>query len=103
MYFFFIDFDNLVSLVFSHLLSKIRSFERDHTTDDCVSDEAFIIHEFVRRERGHSVQEQVGGRLEVPYGHTVDTAVNLEAVPPIPITTFLDQTGERGYDIVNSA
>lgn len=74
------------------LLSKVGSLERNHANIDGVGDKGLVVHQFVGGKGGHSVQEQLGCLLKVPDGHTVQTLIDLQPVPPVPVTTFLNQT-----------
>ena len=80
---------------FSYLFTEVRPFQGDHAHVDCVGDEGLVVHELVGGEGGDCVEEQLCSLLEVPDGHTVQTLVDLQAVPPVPVSPLLDKAAER--------
>ena len=80
----------------SYLFPQVRPLQGDHANVDRVCYEGLVVHELVGGEGRHRVQEELGSLLEVSDGHTVQALVHLETIPPIPVSTFLDQT-EQSY------
>lgn len=74
-----------------YLLAEVGSLEGDHADVDCVGDKSLVVHELVGGEGGDGVEEELGGLLEVPDGHAVQTLVDLQAVPAVPVATLLDE------------
>lgn len=76
----------------SHLLPEVRPLQRDHAHVDGVRDERLVVHELVRGEGGHGVEEKLGGLLEVSDGDAVQALIHLQAVPPVPVSALFNQT-----------
>lgn len=75
-----------------HLLPQVRPLQRDHAHIDGVRDERLVVHELVRGEGGHGVQEKLGCLLEVSDGDAVQTLIDLQTVSPVPVSALFDQT-----------
>lgn len=74
-----------------YLLAEVGSLEGDHADVNCVGDKRLVVHELVGGEGGDGVEEELGGLLEVPDGHAVQTLVDLQAVPAVPVAALLDE------------
>ncbi len=48
-----------------------------------------VVHQFVAREGGDSLEEKVSGFAKVAHGHRVEAFVNLQPIPAVPIATLL--------------
>lgn len=77
-----------------YLFTEIRPFEGDHADVHCVCNKGLVIHELIRGEGGDCVEEELRCLLEVSDGHTVQTLVDLEAIPPVPVSPLLDKARE---------
>lgn len=55
----------------------------------------FVVHQFIRGEGGNGVEEEGGSRFEVTDRHVVGSLVHLQSVPPVPVTTLIDQPGGK--------
>ncbi|KAG7229581.1 hypothetical protein INR49_012596 [Caranx melampygus] len=77
---------------FDHI---VRPFEGDHADVDSVGNESLVVHELVGGEGGHCVEEQLSSLLEVPDGHTVQALVDLQAIPPVPVSPLLNKAAEE--------
>lgn len=86
--------------MFSYLFTKVGSFQGDHADIDGVSDKGFVVHEFIGGECRHCVEEELSSLLEVPDGHAVKTLVNLQTVPPVPVTPLLNEAVEAKIILV---
>lgn len=78
-----------------YLFAEVGPFQGDHADVNCVGDKRLVVHELVRGEGGDGVQKKLGGLLEVPDGHAVQTLVDLQAVPPVPVPALLDEAAQR--------
>lgn len=79
-----------------YLFAEVGPFEGDHADVDCVGDKRLVVHELVGGERGDGVEEELGGLFEVPDGHAVQALVDLQTVPPVPVTALLNEAvGKR--------
>lgn len=76
----------------SHLLPEVRPLQRYHAHVDGVRDESLVVHELVRGEGGHGVEEKLGGLLEVSDGDAVQALIHLQTVPAVPVSALFDQT-----------
>lgn len=77
-----------------YLLAEVGPLEGDHADVNCVGDKRLVVHELVGGEGGDGVEEELGGLLEIPDGHAVQTLVDLQAVPAVPVATLLDEAAE---------
>lgn len=77
--------------------TKVGTLEGNHAHVDCIGDKSLVVHELVRREGGNGVEEELGGLLEIPDGNAVQTLVDLESIPPIPVSPlFNEAAGKTG-------
>lgn len=74
-----------------YLLAEVGPLEGDHADVNGVGDKRLVVHELVGGERGDGVEEELGGLLEVPDGHAVQTLVDLQTVPAVPVAPLLDE------------
>lgn len=81
-----------------YLLTEVGPLEGDHADVNCVGDKRLVVHELVGGERGDRVEEELGSLLEVPDGHAVETLVDLQTVPPVPVTALLDEAATQTVD-----
>lgn len=79
----------------ANLFTKVGPLQSNHTDVDSVGDEGLVVHEFVGGEGGDRVQEELCRLLEVPDGHAVQSLVDLQTVPPVPVTSLLNKAVER--------
>lgn len=79
-----------------YLLTEVGPLEGDHADVNCVGDKRLVVHQLVGGERGDGVEEELGGLLEVPDGHAVQTLVDLQTVPPVPVAPLLDEAAREG-------
>lgn len=77
-----------------YLLAEVGPLEGDHADVNGVGDKRLVVHELVGGERGDGVEEELGGLLEVPDGHAVQTLVDLQTVPAVPVTPLLDEAAK---------
>ena len=81
-----------------HFVSELWSWQSDHGGKDGVDDERVVVHQLVRSERGHCVQELLGSCLEVSHQDGAQALVDLETVSSIPVTALFDKSDKRRSD-----
>lgn len=79
----------------SHLFTEVRPFKGDHADVNRVGNKGLVIHEFIRSEGGDCVEEELSCLLEVSDGHTVQTLVDFQTIPPVPISPLLNKARKR--------
>ena len=79
----------------TNLISLLGSWQGNHAAKHSVSDEGFVVHEFVRGEGSDSVQEKWGSHLKVPDGHAVGASVYLKPVSPVPVTSLVNEAANK--------
>lgn len=78
----------------SYLFTEVRPFEGDHADIDGVGDKGLVVHELVGGEGGDRVEEELRSLFEVPDGHTVQALVDLQTIPPVPVSPLLNEAVE---------
>ena len=87
------------------LLLEVDAVDGHGGHEDSVKDEVVVCAEFVGSEGGEALEEE-GGRLrEFADGRVVEGLVDLEPVPPVPVTALLDHAvcGTTRHDRVRRA
>jgi hypothetical protein len=74
------------------LFLDVDPLHPDHTSEDGDDDKRVVIHELASGERAEGVHEKASSLLEVSDGEEVKALVDLESVPSIPVTAFVDQS-----------
>ena len=79
----------------SYLFTEVRPFEGNHADVDSVGNKGLVVHELVGGEGGDCVKEELSSLLKVPDGHTVQALVDLQAIPPVPVSPLLNKAAEK--------
>lgn len=82
------------TLSLSYLFTEVRPFEGDHADINGVRNKGLVIHEFIRCKGGDCVEEEFSCLLEVSDGHAVQTLVDLQTIPPVPVSPLLNKATE---------
>ena len=78
----------------TYLFTEVRPLEGDHADVDGVGDKGLVVHELVGGEGGDGVEEELSSLFEVPDDHTVQALVDLQTVPPVPVSPLLNEAAE---------
>lgn len=78
-----------------YLLLEIHSRQWDHTAHNRIDHECVVIHQFIRRERRHRVQEILCCFREISRSHTIKTFIHFETITTIPVTSLLNEAIHR--------
>lgn len=78
----------------SYLFAEVRPFEGDHADVDGVGDKGLVVHELIGGEGGDCVEEELSSLFEVPDGYTVQALVDLQTIPPVPVSPLLNEAIE---------
>ncbi len=75
-----------------YLLSEFGSWQSERGGEYGINDKGAVVHELVRGEGGHSVEELLGCCFKVAHHECIQALVDFESVSSVPVTAFFDQT-----------
>jgi hypothetical protein len=80
----------------TNLILQINPSKAHHPTQHAIPNQLLILNQLRRRKRTQRIDEALRSFSELTDGDVMESFVDFQAISPIPVTTFFDESFGRG-------